>query len=177
VRYFTLDPGNLQYRQDAAGSPVLSLGPIRLPDYLDRSQIVTRGAGLEIIVNGQSRWAEPLEQAIHRAVALTVDSLVDDLVVVAYPVTAMIDPDYRLVGRVYRFDVDINGLAVFEIQWGAGDVEAKPLISARRSRYTKQATNAGDPGAIAAALSDTLAQYGQDIARELNEALAPADGE
>lgn len=155
----------------------MSLGPIRLPDYLDRSQMVTRGAGNELIVNGQSRWAEPLDQAIHRAVALTVDSLVDDFVVVAYPSTAMIDPDYRLVGRVYRFDTDTSGLAVLEVQWGAADTESNVVISARRTRYTKQATNAQDPGAIAEALSDTLAQYGQDIASELNEVFVQTDGE
>lgn len=177
VRYFTLQAPAIDYHQDAPGTPALSLGPLRLPEYLDRSQMVRRGAGAEIVVDGQSRWAEPLDQAVHRVVARTVDGLADALIVVAYPTTSMIDPDYRLVGSIYRFDADAQGLAVFEIQWAVADAESNPLISARRSRYTKQAASAGDPGALATALSDTLEQYGRDVAREMNAALATADGE
>lgn len=177
VRYFALQSTSDRYQQESGEAAVLSLGPLRLPDYLDRSQLVTRGAGAEILVDGQSRWAEPLDQAIHRVVARTVDALVADLAVVAYPTTSMVHEDYRLVGKIDRFEADAGGLAVLEIQWGIGDRDANPLVSTRRSRYSKQAMRSGDPGAIVEALSDTLAQYSRDIAKEINEALALTDGE
>ena len=46
----------------------LGIGPIRMPDYLDRSQMVMLDAGQEIRVDEYNRWAEPLSPAFHRIV-------------------------------------------------------------------------------------------------------------
>lgn len=70
VRYYTMSPvGNAQGdRSDLA----VGLGPITLPDYLDRPQLVTRTRGSELRVDEQQRWAGGFESNL-------LGTLADDL--------------------------------------------------------------------------------------------------
>ena len=70
VRYFTLSPIDAEFQQDPDDAVMLGLGPFRMPDYLDRSQIVTRGANSEMQVDEFSRWSEPLATSLLRTVSL-----------------------------------------------------------------------------------------------------------
>jgi len=167
VHYFGLDTIDIGYTQDKEGSPVIALGPFRMPEYLNRSQMVTRGSGAEMIVDDGSRWAEPLEDSIHRILASNLDSLLQSVIVVAYPSSALMEVDYRLAGRIGSFSSGPNGLIVLEAQWGAADVEGGMVVAPRRSRYESQATTPGDPGSVALAMSDALAQFSRDIASEI----------
>ncbi len=175
VRYFALESIDGDYIAPTDTSLILVLGPLRLPDYIDRSQMVSRGGGSEIIVDDLHRWAEPLSKAIHRTVARNLDLLAAELIVVPHPAASMTDEDIRLVGRIYRFDVDQGGLAVLEVQWGVGHSNGDVMVVARRTRYTQHVASPNDPGATASALSDTLAQFSRDIASELETALRAAD--
>ena len=167
VHYYGLDAIDIAYTQDEEGSAVIALGPFRMPEYLNRSQMVTRGSGAEVIVDDVNRWAEPLNDAIHRVLASNVDSLLESVIVVAYPSSVLLTVDYRLVGRINRFNSAQDGLIVLEVQWGAADVEGAAWVTPRRSRYESRAAIAGDPGSIAQAMSDTLAQFSRDIASEI----------
>jgi uncharacterized lipoprotein YmbA len=166
VHYYGLDTIDIGYTQDKEGSPVLVLGPFRMPEYLNRSQMVTRGSGAEMIVDDGSRWAEPLDDSIHRILASNLDSLLESMIVVAYPATTLLEVDYRLVGRIDRFSSGQDGQIILEVQWGATDIEGGKLVAPRRSRYESQAAVPGDPGSIALAMSDALAQFSRDIASE-----------
>ena len=66
VRYFSLSSTVTGGGQDAENAVVLGLGPIRMAEYLNRSQIVTRGSDAEIKVDEFNRWAEPLGLVFHR---------------------------------------------------------------------------------------------------------------
>ncbi|TNF87013.1 MAG: hypothetical protein EP300_11870 [Gammaproteobacteria bacterium] len=71
VRYYTLSPIDAEFAQDPDDAVMLGLGPFRTPDYLNRSQIVTRGANSEMQVDEFSRWSEPLATSLLRVVSTT----------------------------------------------------------------------------------------------------------
>jgi hypothetical protein len=48
------------------GGSLLAVGPVRLPDYLDRPQIMTRSEGNEIRMHETDRWAGSLEGDVSR---------------------------------------------------------------------------------------------------------------
>ena len=133
--------------------------------------MVSRGRGAEIIVDDFNRWAEPLDGAIHSTIAANVDSLLSDVMVIAFPYSPMIHIKYRLVGRISRFDLSASGLAVLDIQWGIGSPDGTILVAARRQRYTSQAEDSDDPAAMALAMSDAIEQLSRDVATEM-QALA-----
>lgn len=167
VRYYALDTIDNRVAQDDEGSPIIAVGAFRMPEYLNRSQMVTRGPGAEINVDDFNRWAEPLDDAIHRVLASNLDVLLESVVVVAFPSSAVLNIDYRLMGRFDRFTSGQDGLVVLDVQWGMADSAGAVRLSPRRVRFESQATRPDDPGSIAQAMSDVLAQFCRDIAGEI----------
>ena len=175
VRYFSLSPTVAASASESETAVALGFGPIRLPDYLDRSQMVTRGSGQEIRVDEFSRWAEPLATSFHRIVSADVDHSVDGLVVVAFPWESAVRGvvDYRLLGDVTRFDADRSGRVILDVQWGVVEVESdERVVRPHRTRYESRAGSPDDPAAIASAMNDALADFSRDIARQMQAILA-----
>ncbi len=171
ARFYSLQPLDLDYQADADDAIVMYLGPLRLPEYVARTQIVTRGDGAEMIVDDYHRWAEPLDDAIPRIVAVNVDNLVDGLIVVAFPGGNLAEAEYRLEGSIVRFDADAAGRAVLIVQWGIATPDGDVFVPPRRSHYEAQVSRTGDAGAVATALNDTVAQFSRNIAAEVEARL------
>ena len=108
VLYYSLNPIDTDYQQDPDDAVMLGIGPLRIPDYLNRSQIVTRDVDAKMRVNDFNRWTEPLAVSMHRIVSTDGDNLLHGVVVIMYPYEAVVRShlDYRLVGDVNRFDAD-----------------------------------------------------------------------
>ena len=172
VRYYSLNPIDMDYQQDPDDAVMLGIGPLSIPDYLNRSQIVTRDVDAQMRVDDFSRWTEPLADSMHRIISTDVDNLLHGVVVVMYPYDAVVRShlDYRLVGDVNRFDADSSGLVVLEIQWAIVDTEANLLVPVRRNRYQAQMVTSGDFGAMVAAMNDVLSQFSRDVAGRLKGA-------
>ena len=172
VRYYSLNPIDTDYQQDPDDAVMLGIGPLSIPDYLNRSQIVTRDVDAQMRLDDFSRWTEPLADSMHRIVSTDVDNLLHGVVVVMYPYDAVVRShlDYRLVGDVNRFDADSSGLVVLEIQWAIVDTEANLLVPTRRNRYQAQMVTSGDFGAMVAAMNDVLSQFSRDVAGRLKAA-------
>lgn len=178
VRYFSLSPIDSEFQQDPDDAILLGLGPFRMPEYLERSQIVTRGVNAEIQVDEFSHWSEPLATSLLRIVSADVDNLLPGVVVVVFPYEAFVRDQvkYRLVGDINRFEADHQGRIVLEIQWGIADADGKMAVPVRRNRYQAQAasadgSNSVDPGAVASAMNDALAQFSRDIAAKVEAIL------
>ena len=154
----------------------VGVGPLRTPEHLRRSQIVTRGADARVIVDDFHRWIEPLGNRIHDVLAQNLDVLIDDAVVVAFPYTHIADLDYQLVGRISRFDADPDGKAVLQVQWGVIASRDEFAIQPKRVRYEARAAQPGDHQALSRAMSEVLQQFGRDVAESLQQVMhAPQD--
>ncbi len=169
VRYFALSSMDSVQRQDPDDAVTLGLGPLRLPEYLNRSQLVTRGGGSELEVDEFNRWAEPLTLALHRVVSTDVDNMMDGVIVIAFPWEAVVrnEVDYRLLGEVTRFDADRSGRVVLDIQWAISDVPAGVAVLIRRSKYETRASRPDDPAIVTSAMNDALAMFSRDVVSEL----------
>jgi len=179
VRYFGLSPVQTNQAPGSAESLTLGLGPLRMPEYLNRSQLVTRGSGSELEIDEFSRWAEPLTRAIHRVVAIDVDNMMPGVTVLAFPWEAVVraQVDFRLIGEVTRFDAERSGQVVLEIQWAISDRPGESILGAQRRRYETSVANPDDPAAVAAAMNDALAMFSRDIASQLEDIIQQATPE
>jgi len=169
VRYFALSPMDSVQQQDPDDALTLGVGPLRLPEYLNRSQIVTRGGGSELEVDEFSRWAEPLTQALHRVVSTDVDNMMNGVMVISFPWEAVVHNgvDYRLLGEVTRFDADRSGRVVLDIQWAISTTTGQIDVVIRRSKYETRAARPDDPAIVVSAMNDALAMFSRDVVREL----------
>ena len=166
VRYYGLESIDGTKIYDA-GDKNIGLGPITFPEYLNRPQIVTRTPGAELKIAEFDRWAEPLEDAFLRTVVTNVDSLLDSAVVVRFPYGSVLRVDYRIGGRVTRFDVDETGTAVLKVQWGAATPDGQEILGVRRWTYTARAANRDSYDSIVTALNETVEAFTRDVADAL----------
>ena len=170
VRYYSLEAIDARYEGGVEVVAGLGVGPLRMPEYLAKTRIVTRHGGAEMIVDDFNRWAEPVEDELHRIVAANLDGLLEDTVVVAFPYRHYTDMRGRVVGRIDRFDADQEGRVTLLVQWGIVTPDDNFVVVPRRVSYEAQASTAGDYTAIATAMSQVLADFSRDIAREYRSA-------
>ena len=174
VSYYDLQSLETGYLADSEKSLAVGVGPLRAPDYLSRSQIVTRQSDATIFVDDFNRWVEPVDDAIYRVISENLDSLIDEAVVVAFPYTHISDLDYQLLGRISRFDADADGRAVLQIQWSVIGPDDEFVVLPRRARYEAMAAEPGDYPALALAMSEVLQQFSRDVAESLRGVMAGA---
>ena len=173
VHYFALNPIDSEFQPGADDAMILGLGPLRLPDYLNRSQLVTRGEDFELLVDEYNRWAEPLSISLLRILAADIDNQVENVVVVMYPFESAVrnHVEFRLLGDINRFDANATGEIVLDVQWGITGRDGDILVALHRSRYRTQAGQPVDAHQAVMAMNDALAQFGRDIAEKLKAAL------
>ncbi len=54
---------------DFSSKDIIGVGPVRIPEYLNRPQMVTRGKSNLLTFAQYDRWAEPLGESIERTIA------------------------------------------------------------------------------------------------------------
>jgi uncharacterized lipoprotein YmbA len=174
-RFFTLTP--LPQAEEAgtkgAGNPAgisLGIGPVTLPGYLDRQEIVTRVAQNRIDLSENDRWAEPLAENFTRALAQNLSSLLQTDRLVFYPWELNRKPNYQVEIEVLRFESNASGDAQLSARWAVLDVNKKNSQS-KESRLARPAKGKSTEAAIAA-LSEALG----DFSREIADAVRSIDG-
>src|SRR5215469_13713195 len=66
-------------------SPVVGVGPVALPTYLDRRSIVMREADSEVRLSSAHQWAEPLKDGVARVVAENLAVMIPTDAALVYP--------------------------------------------------------------------------------------------
>jgi uncharacterized lipoprotein YmbA len=157
----SLDPGPV--RQGRALS--LGLGPITLPPYLDRPQMVRRVAPNELVFDEFNRWSEPLKENFARLLATDLDKLIEIDRLVPFPWYSTTKMDYAVAVAVMRFEQQPNGDAVLDARWSIRNARGEPYVN----RDTHLSRPGGTPPEVAAAMSGMAGDLARDIAVALRE--------
>lgn len=149
----------------AAASSTLSLaiGPIELPQYLDRPQIVSRDGANRLRIDEFHRWGGSLHEEIHRVLAARLGERLGTQRIYRYPSRIVAQTDYRVAVDVRVFDGVLGGAVKLDVAWSLIDDRSADVLVVRRSRHAGDATGAGY-GAYAAALGGLLDRLADDVA-------------
>ncbi|HXJ82731.1 MAG TPA: PqiC family protein [Candidatus Methylomirabilis sp.] len=145
----------------------VGVGPVIMPGYLDRTQIVTRGGPDRVKLATFHRWAEPLENGIARIHADEIGARVPTDRIVTFPWRGVVARaiEYQVVLAVDRFDGTLDGDVTLDTRWRILGRNGDELAFSR-STITETVTGSGyDP--MIAAMSRTLVVLGQEIATEI----------
>ena len=172
VNYYSLETLETGYTRDSETAILIGVGPLRTPDYLTRSRIVTRGTNGEVVIDDFNRWAEPIEEAVYRIVSTSLDTLLEDVIVIAYPYAYIAELDYQLLGRIDQFGADENGRVVLQVQWAVTKPNGDILVAPKRATYEVSVTAGRNYSAIARGMSEALQKFSRDVSAEIEEALS-----
>ena len=117
VNFYTLSFAAVTERTEAKPSYVVAIGPVTVPDVIDRPQFVTRAAANQVTIDEFARWAEPLRSAIPRVIAANLAQLLSGAQVFAYPQSANVEADYKVLIDVQRFESVPGDAAILEAAW------------------------------------------------------------
>jgi uncharacterized lipoprotein YmbA len=145
----------------------IGIGPITLPIYLDRAQIVTRISRNELKINEFHRWAEPLKENFFRVLAENLSVLLNTVDVSIYPRRISTPINYQIEIDVSRFDVTSDGKTLLIAYWSVLD-EGKKILIKKKSILSTDAAS-GNYRDIVAAQNQALSELSRAIAMEIKK--------
>jgi uncharacterized protein len=149
------------------GDFTLGLGPIKLPPYLDRPEIVTRMAPNRLELSKEDRWGESVQNGFTSAMQRNLAAQAGAVVIV-FPWYNTVHIDMQVQIDVYRFETDAQGTATLSAKWTILDSTGKNILYTVESHLT-QPSKPGDMTEAAAALSRTIGDLSGQIANMLQQ--------
>jgi uncharacterized lipoprotein YmbA len=143
--------------------PTIGVGPVTLPRYVDRPQIVTRTSPYELNVAEFDRWAEALDTNFTRVLAENLSILLPTARVVMSPWPRAIPIDYQVTVDVTHFLSQVGGDSLLIADWTLFKGEGQDALTSGRSRFSAS-PGGQDYAAIVAAMSQTVASLSREIA-------------
>ena len=169
-RFYTLAP--LQVRDgpgSTAADAMLAIGPIEIPDYVDRQQIVTRTGANELVVAEFDRWGGSLDSEISSSLVATLrDRLASQQIAVAPWRSAILSgagATYRAAVSVSRFDGIPGQSVVLQGRWEliAQSGGKEESLGVREATVTEP-IDAPGYDALVAAMQRALVRFAQQMA-------------
>ena len=145
----------------------IGVGPVAIPGYLDRPQVVTRDASGTLDIWPYQRWAEPLDTGIAQALADDLVALVPTDRVVVFPWRGAMARtiDYQVVVAVARFDGAPGGRVTLDARWRLLGRDGKE-ITFKRAVLTEPVAGNDFP-ALVDAMHRTIGRLSEDIGEEI----------
>lgn len=170
-RYYTLAavPPVAAAPATAVAPARIVVGPVNLPDYLDRRPIVTRDNAYAVQLAVNDYWAAPLQDMVPRVLIADLAARLPADRIDSFPELAS---DYRITVDIDRFDADASGLATLTARWRIYGKTAQALQTGELT--LQQQGNAADYQAGTAALSATLGDLADHLAQALMQLRAQA---
>ena len=171
VEYYMLDASvGIDNNQTLKGDegPMIGLGPIRLPEYLDRFQMVVAVSENKYKLIDGHRWAEKLDQNISLALFKTLPSQLGTDRMIRYPWPQRPGVDFQVKIDILELNVDQDGQSQLVAQWSIKSKD-KTILN-KRSTFTAQASTT-DIDKMVQAQSECLTKLGQEIVVNLRPLL------
>ena len=178
-KFYLLSP--LQHRTAIARGASLenpgtiAVGPVRIPDYLDRPQIVTRAGKNGLRLSEFDRWAGSLESDVARVLAEDISSRLPAGRYSVAPWTpyleSQVPASYRVEVLVDRFDGRLGDSVLLKAQWTVFAGNRSMLL--KRESLIRERVDGGSYDALVGAMNGALEKLGSDISEGILSALPP----
>jgi len=160
-----LSPSN----QDIGKAPenlAIGIGPITIPEYVDRPQIVTRISDHELNLAEFHKWAEPLKDNIPQVLADNLSVLMNTDQVATYPWKRNTSIDYQVTIDITRLDTAPDGKAHLMARWHIFGEDTRTVLGNKKSHF-KTAVQGTDYSAIVSALNHTIGGLSRAVAHSI----------
>ena len=146
------------------GGPAVLIGPVTLPAYLDRTQVVTLEGSHELAADEFIRWAEPLQENFSRVLLENLSLLLNTPEVYAFGHRSATPVDYQIIIDVTRFDTDAKGGADLTAFWRVVGKDSKAPLLKKKSVFRATAASA-EITKILDAQNQTLTEFSRELAK------------
>lgn len=162
-RYFLLRSLAAPAAGPALATLTLGVGPVTVPEYLDRPEMVDLVDLYEVRYSAQNRWIEPLGIQLRRTLGENLDTLLDPDAVIYHPWYASdgVDLQVEIDFGVLRLHED--GRWIGSVEWVLRDPATRAALE-RNDLSFSLGRDSIPPDEIAGALSAELQRLAVEIA-------------
>jgi uncharacterized lipoprotein YmbA len=152
-QYFTLSAASgAELGAPLAARPELGLaiGPIDIPRYLDRPEMVTRDGSHRLVLWNAKRWGGSLRTDILRTMAVDLGALLGTARIAVYPAEARFPVDYRVLLELTLFDAVPGEAVTLRGRWSLASGTDGRAIAVEEVRIEQPLASADWEGLVAA---------------------------
>jgi uncharacterized lipoprotein YmbA len=172
TRFYVLSPlASTQAESQALkdeGCVSIGIGPVELPAYLDRPQIVTRVSENELNLAEFNTWAEPLKDNFSRVLVENLSTLLCADAISIFPWKGPIPMDYQVEVAVIRMDGNIGGNALLVARWAIFRENNRKMLLTRQSSYSEPLRSQSYK-ALVSAQSRAIGDLSREIAQAIKK--------
>lgn len=167
ARFYTLNGINkpVSAPSVAAGkAEIIGVGPIYIPDSLDRPQIVTLSGENEVRIAEFDRWSSgSYRDEIARVLTENLSTLLPSQRVVSYAWGRRISLNSQITVDIIRLDGVLGKTVIMKANWAILAENGTKTIMVRRSDISEP-VNGGDYDSFVAAMSRAMGTLSREIA-------------
>jgi uncharacterized lipoprotein YmbA len=152
--------------QDKTENPMIGLGPIHIPEYLDRPQMVIAVTDHQYRLSEDHRWAESLDKNISLALFKALPNQLGTERIVRYPWPQRLAIDYQIGIDILEFNVDANSQSRLTAQWFIKRKDQTTIDKRFDCRIPSSNTNYD---VMVEAQSQCLSKLGREIANTFRQ--------
>ncbi len=170
VKYYLLDPQSAPAIVDTKDSVSLEVSRIKLPQYLDRPQIVSRTGDHQLKLSELNQWGGNLRKNLLRTLAVNLSQRLNTSHVAVAPHRSAFEASYRVSVDIIRFERDADNHVHLSAQWSINKgIERKVIVTRISNLKSEQAVADKDYNAIISAMRSQFARLSDDIALAIKE--------
>ena len=106
----------------------IGVGPVRIPQYLERPQIVRRSGQNQLGMAEFAQWAEPIRVNLSRVLAENLSVLLTTKHVSLFPWLKSANIDYQIILEITRFDGNPENKALLRSKWSIFGEDGKKML-------------------------------------------------
>jgi uncharacterized lipoprotein YmbA len=148
------------------GLPVVEIRPVRLPEYLDTTDLLTRRAGGQIEPSQTARWGERLSIGVARSLA---SSLATRLPSAAVTTMSAEQPSWQVLVDLDSFEQRQDGNCVLAGRWSVRDGRRRTIEVERVSLLVP--VDGTNDEHVVAAMTHAVDEFAARIAATLQQRL------
>ena len=155
-------------KETPANDLIVGVGPVRIPQYLMRKEIVTRTDENRIDLAEYDLWGGTLQDDFSRSLIENLNLLLAGNRISLFPWPGIGAVDYRVGVEVARFDGSLGGEVVLIAAWTIREGKGNKITLVRTSRIQEPA-GGQTYEALVGAMSRALARLSREIGGTVKE--------
>lgn len=167
-RFYTLNAPLMEQHPNTPAAYSVALGTVKLPEMVDRPQLVVRTSANRVAVLEHQRWAESLKSAIPRVLAASLGAQLGGIPVAVRGDAAARQPKYRIAVNIVQLESELDRAVTLDATWSIRSASGTVLPSGKL--HVREATQGSGYEALVAAHERVLVRLSADLAQGIQSA-------
>jgi len=165
-----VDGNQVSKKTNITSDVVIGVGPVKIPEYQDRPQIVTQDKEKMLKFAQFDRWGEPLDLGMRRLIGENLAVMLPEANFTLYPWNSSVPVKYQVVVEIIQLDSKLDEDMFLVAQWLVIDVQNSKTMIIKRSEFRQSIIPQNYSGLV-----KTLSMACASLSSEIVEALATLD--